>query len=39
MLKEIIKNRRILTDPQEIKIVERYVHQGKNITIIFICMQ
>lgn len=39
MLKEIVNNRRMLTDVQEIKIVEYYVHRGKNFTIILTCMQ
>ncbi|XP_024882951.1 uncharacterized protein LOC112461803 [Temnothorax curvispinosus] len=34
MLEEIINNRRMLTDPQEIKIVEHYAHQGKTVTFI-----
>jgi len=37
MLEELINNRRMLTDEQEIKIVEHYVHQGKNLIIIIAC--
>ncbi|XP_071567625.1 uncharacterized protein, partial [Temnothorax nylanderi] len=37
MLEEIINNRRMLTDPQEIKIVEHYARQGKIATIMSIC--
>ncbi|XP_071630166.1 uncharacterized protein [Temnothorax longispinosus] len=36
MLEEIINNRRMLTDPQEIKIVEHYAHQGKIITFMML---
>jgi len=37
MLEELINNRRMLTDVQEIKIVEYYAHQGKNSIIIITC--
>ncbi|XP_077258692.1 uncharacterized protein LOC143895458 isoform X2 [Temnothorax americanus] len=36
MLEEIINNRRMLTDPQEIKIVEHYARQGKTVTIMML---
>jgi len=37
MLEELINNRRMLTDEQEIKIVEHYAHQGKTFIVIVAC--
>lgn len=37
MLEEVINNRRMLTDPQEIKILEHYAYQGKIITVLTMC--
>ncbi|XP_039308730.1 uncharacterized protein LOC120358458 [Solenopsis invicta] len=36
MLEELINNRRMLTDSQEIKILESYAHQGEKFIIIII---
>ncbi|XP_011706890.1 PREDICTED: uncharacterized protein LOC105462061 [Wasmannia auropunctata] len=38
ILEEIINNRRMLTDVQEIKIVEHYVQQGKNFTVLLLVL-